>query len=162
MQGHGNKVLSLAVSRDGIIASGDLSGEIRLWDGQTGRLLRVLGNQQSWVGALSFSPGGDLLLSTCGGGPPCAANPQTVWDVRAGQKLTAYKAHDNIVLAAAFSPDSRWAATAGGDDKAIHLWNPRTGETVKVLKGAGSPVWATGFSSDGLSIAWGITPRAIG
>jgi WD40 repeat protein len=158
MEGHARQVLSLAASRDGVIASGDLSGEIRLWDGQSGRFLRVLGNQQSWVGALSFSPGGELLLSTCGGGPPCAANPQTVWDVRVGRKLTAYKEHDNIVFAAAFSPDGRWAATAGGDDKAIHLWNPRTGATVKILKGAGSPVWATGFASDGLSIAWGNTP----
>jgi WD40 repeat protein len=159
MQGHGNKVVSLAVSRDGIIASGDLNGEIRLWDGETGRSLRVLGNQKSWVGALSFSPDGRQLLSTCGGGPPCAANPQTVWDVRGGRKLTAYDAHDNIVLAATFSPDGRWAATAGGDDKAIHLWNPQTGERVKILTGAGLPVWATGFSSDGRSIAWGTTPN---
>ena len=38
MTGHGDKVYALAVSpKDGSIASGDTSGEIRLWDWQTGR-----------------------------------------------------------------------------------------------------------------------------
>ena len=32
MTGHGDKVRSLAVAPDGTIASGDWSGEIRLWD----------------------------------------------------------------------------------------------------------------------------------
>ena len=32
MTGHGDKVQSLAVALDGTIASGDWSGEIRLWD----------------------------------------------------------------------------------------------------------------------------------
>ena len=32
MTGHGDKVSSLAVAPDGTIASGDRSGEIRLWD----------------------------------------------------------------------------------------------------------------------------------
>ena len=43
---------------DGIIASGDASGEIRLWDSRDGRFLRVLARQGTWVGSLSFSPDG--------------------------------------------------------------------------------------------------------
>ena len=38
MTGHGDKVQALAVSpTDGSIASGDVSGEIRLWDGRDRR-----------------------------------------------------------------------------------------------------------------------------
>ena len=36
MTGHGDKIYALAVAPDGTIASGDESGEIRLWDGKTG------------------------------------------------------------------------------------------------------------------------------
>ena len=36
MTGHGDKVVSLAVAPDGTIASGDESGEIRLWDSGSG------------------------------------------------------------------------------------------------------------------------------
>ncbi|MGB8736265.1 MAG: PDZ domain-containing protein, partial [Rhodomicrobium sp.] len=42
MPGHGDKVRSLAVAPDGAIASGDISGEIRLWDGKTGAFRRML------------------------------------------------------------------------------------------------------------------------
>ena len=76
MTGHGDKVRSLAVAPDGTIASGDHSGEIRLWDsgsgagasGRDGRFLRVLARQGTAVGSLSFSPDGKLLLSGCGAG----------------------------------------------------------------------------------------------
>ena len=61
MTGHGDKVQSLAVSpQDGSIASGDMSGEIRLWDGSTGAFCKVLAKQGDEVGSLSFSPDGTL------------------------------------------------------------------------------------------------------
>jgi WD40 repeat protein len=46
-----------------MIASGDASGEIRLWDGTTGRYLRTLTNQGGLVGSLRFSTDGMWLLS---------------------------------------------------------------------------------------------------
>ena len=54
MTGHGDKVRSLAVAPDGTIASGDDSGEIRLWDGGRdahGRFLRILARQGTEVGS---------------------------------------------------------------------------------------------------------------
>src|SRR5262249_12625704 len=68
MKGHGDKVSALAVSsKDGTIASGDDSGEIRLWDGRTGNALRQapFARLGGYVGSLSFSPDGRLLLATC-------------------------------------------------------------------------------------------------
>ena len=59
------------------------------------------------------------------------------------------------MAASAFSPDGRFVATGGGNNKAIHVWDPKTGETKAVLKGTGKPGWAVGFSADGRSIAWG-------
>src|SRR5262249_39779867 len=56
MRGHAENVRSLAVSpKDTSIASGDKSGEIRLWDGETGALLKVLANQGGSAASLNFS-----------------------------------------------------------------------------------------------------------
>ena len=162
MTGHGGKVRSLAIAQDGTIASGDFSGEIRLWDGKTGKFLRTLGRQESEVGSLAFSPDGQLLLSTCGGGPPCGSVPQIVWAVASGKRKAQPKHHDNVVMAAAISHDGRWAATAGGNNNEIYLWDLQSGVrrngpngSLLALAGAGQPVWSVGVSVNSREISWG-------
>jgi WD40 repeat protein len=154
LTGHKDKVRSLAVSpKEGTIASGSLDGEIRLWDGNTGQYLRTLANQGVMVGSLRFSPDGKLLLSTCAG--PGCNNTQRVWEVATGKELVTYAKHDNIVLATAISPDGRLAATGGGDNKAVHVWDLKTGDTKRVLAGTGAPsILGVGFSAHGQRIGW--------
>ena len=159
MTGHSAQVQSLAVARDGTIASGDRAGEIRLWDGRTGAYLRTLANQKTMVGSLSFSSDGRKLLSTCGQGHPCE---DRVFEVSTGHQIADHQIDENIVLASAFSPDGRWAATGGGDNEEIHVWDPKSGARRKgpdgaplSLAGTGQPVWAAGFSADGRQIGWG-------
>ncbi len=168
MTGHGDMVFSLAVAPDGTIASGDKSGEIRLWDsgsgagasGRDGRFLRILARQGMEVASLSFSPDGKLLLSGPGEGP--GGNDCHVYDVASGKEIVTYAGHDNVVIATAFSPDGRWAATGGGNNKEIHLWDPHSGQPRPGpdgkplrLAGQGQTVWAAGFSADRRRIAWG-------
>ena len=160
MSGHKAKIQALAVNpKDGTIASGDRSGEIRLWDGTSGAFMRIIANQGTTVGALVFSPDGTRLLSTCGQGHPCHDH---VWNVTSGKELATHKIDDNIVLAAAISPDGRFAATGGGDNQEIHVWELANGRRVKnndgnplSLMGTGAAVWAAGFSQDSQNIAWG-------
>ncbi|MGO9545474.1 MAG: PDZ domain-containing protein [Rhodomicrobium sp.] len=154
MTGHSDKVVALAVSpKDGSIASGDFSGEVRLWDGKSGALRKVFSNQGGVVGSLRFAPDGRMLLSTCGY-KGCAFT-QRIYDAASGKELTSYAKHNNVVGASAFLPDGSLVATGGGNDEAIHIWDPKTGETEAVLKGAGRLILAAGFSADGRSIAWG-------
>jgi WD40 repeat protein len=163
MKGHADKVRSLAIARDGTIASGDRSGEIRLWNGETGAFLRTLARQRTFVGSLSFSPDGKTLLSgiakVSADSNPYGAH---VFDVATGRELVTYREHDNIVLATAISPDGRWAATGGGDNNEIHIWDLKTGKrrvgadgAPLTLGGTGKPAWAVGFSADGKAIGWG-------
>jgi WD40 repeat protein len=154
MQGHQDKVRALAVSpKDGRIASGDWSGEIRLWDGRTGNFVKTLARQGGVVGSLAFSPDGRTLLSTCGYSG-CQYS-QHIWNIDTGKELVSYTKHDNVVNASAFSPDGRLAATAGGNQEQIHVWDTQTGQTKAVLEGTGHTDWAVGFAADGKSIAWG-------
>lgn len=162
MPGHGDYVFCLAVAPDGTIASGDHSGEIRLWNGNTGALRRVLARQNRGVGSLSFSPDGKRLLSSASGGIGLRNNH--VYDLASGQETVTYRGHDNIVLATAISPGGRWAATGGGDNNEIHIWDLKTGKRRKgpdgqplTLGGRGRPVFAVGFSPDGRRIGWGNT-----
>ena len=168
MTGHGDKVQSLAVAPDGTIASGDWSGEIRLWDGRDGRFLRVLARQRTAVGSLSFSPDGKLLLSSCGQNCNDVSGGK-VYDIASGKEIATYTGHDNIVLATAFSPDGRWAATGGGNNQEIHLWDPHSGkprlgpeDKPLRLAGQGQGVWAAGFSADGRRVGWGngVAPKS--
>jgi WD40 repeat protein len=163
MTGHGGKVRSLAFTKDGTVASGDSAGEIRLWDDQTGRFLRTLVRQENDVVSLRVSPDGNKLLSGIAGLPlECH-----VYDVASGRELIAYRGHENIVLATAISPDGRWAATGGGSNHEIHVWDLASGVRRNgpdgaplSLAGAGRPVWAAGFSADGREIAWGNTRKS--
>lgn len=162
MTGHGEKVFSLSVStQDGTIASGDYGGEIRLWDGKTGKLIRSLVKQVGAVGSLHYSPDGRFLISTCG--QFCRGNfEQRIFEVASAKQVASHKRHDNIVIASAFSVDGNLVATAGGDDRAIYIWDPKTGETKHLLKGTGQTVWAVAFSPDSREIAWGQTVRYVG
>jgi WD40 repeat protein len=152
LTGHTDKVVALAVSlRDGALASGALDGTIKIWDLHERRMVKEIA-QGTEVMSLAFSPDGTLLLSGVGRTPyDCH-----VWNVATGNEVASYSGHDNIVLATAVAPDGVTAATAGGDNNEIHLWNLRDGKLEHALVGVGHPVWSVGFFPDGRSIAWGI------
>jgi WD40 repeat protein len=161
MAGHDDKIMSLAFSPNGTIASGDISGAILLWDGRDGHLLRTLARQKIGAGSLRFSLDGKLLVATCGFGD-CSGALGYVYDAASGQNVASYSGHDNAVYASAFSPDGRWVATGGGANNDIHLWDPHTGQRRLGLDGRplrlggqGQAIWSAGFSADGRQIGWG-------
>ena len=58
-----------------------------------------------------------------------------VYELASGREIVTYRGHDNIVKATAISPDGRWAATAGGQNNEIHIWDLRTGARRRVRTG---------------------------
>ena len=158
LKGHTDDVVAVAISpQDGTIASGSWDHSIRLWDGRSGRFLKTLANQGTRVASLSFSPNGRYLLSGVSGSSPFHCH---VYSVPSGKEQLTYKAHDNIVLATAISPDGRWAATGGGSNQEIHIWNRRDGKLKQRLVGVGASTWAVGFSEDGKRLAWGKSTKS--
>ena len=158
LPGHVDGIRSLAIAPDGTIASGDESGEIRLWDCQT-RSPKAVMLQNSKVPSLSFNPNGRLLLSGADKGTDHSCH---VYDSTDGREIVTYDGHDNVVLATAISPDGRWAATGGGNNHSIHIWDLRTGQSrigsdrrPLTLGGRGQTVYAVAISLDGRKIAWG-------
>lgn len=154
LEGHHDDVDSVAFSpTEDLIASGSFDHRILLWDGTTGKLKKELADQGTKVGSLSFSPDGRYLLSGVGSSP----NHCHVYNLATGQETFTYKGHDNAVIATAISPDGRWAATGGGNNNEIHVWDIKTGKLEQRLAGGGASVWAVGFSQDGKRLLWGKT-----
>ena len=153
--GHKYGTYTAAFTPDGRwLLSGGFDNTIRLWDGRTGKFIKVLARQKGPVNELSISPNGRwVLIGTVG-----MTLENNVFRIPSGEKVTAFTRHrGNIAVATAFSPDGRLAATGGGFDHEIYLWDPTTGEVRHRLFGQGRGRLSVGFSRDGSAIAWGTT-----
>jgi WD40 repeat protein len=111
------------LSPDGkLIATGGIDGIIRLWDAESGRLVKALVGHDSYVYGLAFSPGGKYLAS--GGAFDGTAR---IWDVATGQPLRVLKGHPSYVAQVAWSADGRKLIGAGGVSGDISVWTIASG-----------------------------------
>src|SRR5262249_9603388 len=93
---------------------------------------------------LEFSPDGKLIASVGDD------HYLRVWDVATGHKLYAVVAHQGPVPDLAFSPDSRWIATAG--TISVRVWDARSPNELLLLLRPTKPVQVVLFTSDGRTI----------
>jgi len=155
LPGHTDKVRSVVFTPDDrYLLSGSDDQTIRLWDGRTGAEIKVLARQDSKVNSLSVSVDGSKVLTGSGAGENYKNN---IFAIPSGERLVSFSGHENIVLATAISPDGKTAATGGGDNQEIYLWDIKTGAIRQRLIGQGESIWSVGFADDGRSIAWGKT-----
>jgi WD40 repeat protein len=119
-----------ALSPDGkLVATGGLDGIIRLWDVDTGTLVKALVGHDSYVYGLAFSPGGKYLAS--GGSFDATAR---IWEVATGQPLRVLKGHPSWVSQVVWSGDGRKLIGEGGPSGDISIWNVDSGQ--KIAKAA--------------------------
>ena len=141
---HPYEVVYAEFSPDGrsvVTASGsgrfgtEKEGAARVWDAETGKLIRLLKSPYG-ISQARFSPDGRRVAIAGGqyGSPLKEAQQARVWDIASGQPVTPPLQHGNMVNGIAFSPDGRCLVTAGGDDFTARVWAAATGEQLQVLK----------------------------
>ena len=142
-----SSIFSVAFSPDGdLLATGDDSGEVRLWQATDGKPVMTLNGHTSWVNSLSFSPDGQTLAS--------GSNDLTIrlWNISTSECLNVWQAHDYVVRTVAFSPDGLTIASSGFDD-AVKLWDVRTAKLIKAFIGHTNAVHSVAFNPEGTIIA---------
>jgi small GTP-binding protein len=149
LRGHKKEVNRIAWSPDGrILASPSDDFTIKLWDLQTGQLLRTFVGHTGDVRGVAWSPDGRVLAS---GG---ADKTIRLWDVQTGKPLQTLSGHTNDIQSVAWSPDGRVLAS-GGADKTIRLWDAQTGEPLRKLTGHTNYLTRIEWSPDGQNLASG-------
>lgn len=141
--GYSKAVNAVALSGRQAVSGGQ-DNMLRLWDIETGLLLRTFDVQANRIAAVAFSPDGREILTAAG-------DKLRLWSVADGQSVRAMEGHAGEVLSAAFSPDGR-KAVSGGQDKTVRLWDAQTGELLKTFEGHESDVLSVAFSADGLRL----------
>jgi WD40 repeat protein len=141
---HRGAIWCSALSRDGrLLATGGLDGSIRLWDLETGKLVRALIGHNSYVTSLDWSPDGNTLASA-------GAYDYTVrlWDGRSGRPLRVLKGHSREAALVKWSPDGRTVVTCGGTSGVLTTWNAVSGVKRDTLE-LGTTIGALAWRHDG-------------
>ena len=143
---HAFRVLAIDISPDGkLMATGggepSRSGEVKLWNLASGRLLRSLDSLHSdTVFGLRFSPDGTKLATAS------ADKFLKVIRVEDGKDLKSFEGHTHHVLAVDWSSDGKNLVT-GGADSVLKVWDYETGEQLRTLQAAGKQVTAVRWVS---------------
>ncbi len=128
---------------------------LRLWDSNTGELIKVLPRHKGIISHLAFSPDGQRLVTASGD------KTARLWDIESRELLVVLEGHDSAVRYAVFSPDGQRVVTASAD-KTARIWDANSGELVNVMRGHQGGVIYAAFSSDGQRVVTASTDGTAG
>ena len=137
-----------------ILAAGARNGTIKLWDVETGQNIgNLLGERESWVSMVVFSPDGRTIASRASG-----ERFTRLWDIVT--QTTTAKLEHRSVTALTFSPDGKILAS-GDSDGIIKLWDVATMQNIATLDGHIDYIRCLAFSPDGKILASGNSDGTI-
>ncbi len=160
-KGHTALLTVIAFAPDGRwLATGDVTGVVKLWDTATGRERLTLG--QSKTGAppshditwLAFAPDGRRLLAADG------TSTARWWETATGRALPPFTLPDGFVQNAVFLPGGK-QILMGDKDSVFHLWDVAARRHLTRWNGHAGFIKAFAFAPDGRTLATGSYDRTV-
>jgi WD40 repeat protein len=153
---HRSEVTSVTFSPDGrLLAYGSADNRVRLWDVQSGRLLKSFEGHTQSVTSVAFSADGLMLAS--------GSEDKTIrlWDIDSKTFLKTFEGHRGVVNSIAFHPEGNLLASSSNGGT-IRLWNIRSGELLrKPFKWQVRSMRTVAFSPDGKMLATGASDLKV-
>jgi len=148
LNGHTGEVLSVAFSPDGnLIASGSVDNTLRLWQTNTGKLIRTMQGHPFPILALQFSPNGSNLATGS------TDSMIRLWQVADGRLLRNLNGHAGWVKGLDFSKDGKLLVSCG-DDFTVRIWRLSDGKLMQTIDEGMTAITSVVFSPDNEKIAW--------
>ncbi|MGB3653522.1 MAG: NB-ARC domain-containing protein [Rivularia sp. (in: cyanobacteria)] len=134
-----SSLLSVSFSHDGrYFATGVINGEVRLWQTDDIKLLRILKGHTASVKTFAFNPSNTTLAS---GSDDYKIQ---LWNIDSGECIRTLNEHTNKVYSVAFNADGKLLASAS-EDQSVKIWDVDTGNCEKSLTGHTGSVWSVSF-----------------
>jgi WD40 repeat protein len=141
LEGHTDLMGAVALSRNNRrIASGSNDHTIRIWDADSGKLLRTIEGHDGEVTSLAWSFDGKRLLSGSKDGTA------RLWDTESGKELRKLEGHNSWVWSVALAGNTDYVLTSCVGDGAVRIWVVKEAQ---FLRGHKPDVKAVAFSPDG-------------
>jgi WD40 repeat protein len=124
---HGDDIMAKAISPNGLLlASGDTSSRVKLWNALTGQMLHVLEMSNGAVSAIAFSKDNRILIAADDGG--------TIrrWQMPGGKQISSWYIGFNPSQVA-ITADANTIATIAVDAGDIQLWSAGQSSKLRTL-----------------------------
>ncbi|MBD2169411.1 hypothetical protein H6G04_34175 [Calothrix membranacea FACHB-236] len=141
-----HRIRSLAYSPDkNLIAVGSDDQLVRLWNTQTGEIIKTFQGYSNriWTVAVSPVPQQDMICLASGSDD----GDIRLWNAATGECYQTLSGHQGRVRHVSFSPDGKLLASAS-HDRTIKLWDVNTGECLKTWRGHTDWVWSVIFTQN--------------
>lgn len=136
-----------AWSPDGsLVACGYGDSTIRLWDTNSGEIIRTLSGHSAKVNNVSWSPDGQLIASSSDD------NTVKIWNARTKTLVQTLAGHRSGINTITWHPSGRILAS-GSLDGTVRVWDTDDHKTLRVLSGHDEMVITVTWSPDGKVLA---------
>jgi WD40 repeat protein/uncharacterized caspase-like protein len=121
---------------------------LKIYELQTGNLVRTIKAHEDGITAMAFSPDGKIIATGS------ADKMIKLWNAESGAELRTLAGHTAKITTLAFRYDGKVLAS-GSDDKTIKVWETESGKEQRTIAADDNEVTSIAFRPDGKTLASG-------